>query len=244
MQEPKPAFTMKLGPGKSRVPSTIQFPYTDISDGLAVADGLLKGGGLALSRDQLAAAMGLAPNGGGFATKVATAKAFGIVESQGGKYQLTDLGHEIADPGRRAEAMVAAFLSVELYKKVYDEFRGRRLPPRPAGIEAAFVNFGVSPKNASTARLAFDKSARAAGFFPNGDEDRLVMPFTVQGPAPAEPQSQSDPSPQRYVSAPEPVAKPLHYQLVDLLTEGGVGDEETAAIWTLVRFLTAKNKTV
>ncbi|MDP9164273.1 MAG: hypothetical protein M3N06_09295, partial [Pseudomonadota bacterium] len=58
-----------------------------------------------------------------------------------------------------------------------DEFRGKQLPPRPHGLEAAFVNFGVSPKQKERARSAFDKSARAAGFFPNGNEDRLVEPF-------------------------------------------------------------------
>jgi hypothetical protein len=160
-----------------RIPSTIAWPYTDMTDAIAVAEGLLKGGGTALSRDQLAAAMGLAPGGGNFNTKVGTARTFGVMDAVGGKYQLTELGFNIADPARQKEAMVDAFLSVELFKKAYDEFRGKRLPPRPQGLEAAFINWGVSPKNARFARHSFDKSARMAGFFPNGDEDRLVMPF-------------------------------------------------------------------
>jgi hypothetical protein len=174
------------GEKASRVASTVAFPYTDISDGIAVAEGVLKGGGLPLSRDQLATAIGNAPGGGGFATKVATAKTFGLIDSQGGKYVLTDLGHEIVDPIRRTDAMTQAFLAVDLYRKIYDEFRGKRLPPRPHGLEAAFVSFGVSPKNVKPARLAFDKSARMAGFFHNGDEDRLVMPFGTPS-APSEP---------------------------------------------------------
>lgn len=36
--------------------------------------------------------------------------------------------------------------------------------------------------------------------------------------------------------------KALEYQLIDLMKEGGIGEEESAAIWTLVRYLTAKNK--
>jgi hypothetical protein len=240
------------GAGKShRVPSTVQFPYSDVSDAIAVAHGVLKGGGLPLSRDQLAAAMGLSPNGGGFATKIATARTFGVIESQGGKYQLTDLGHEIVDPARQGDALVSAFLNVELYKRVFEEFRGKRLPPRPHGLEAAFVNFGVSPKNAKPARLAFDKSARMAGFFPSGDEDRLVMPFgqgaivlsgggdenALDG-GPAQPTIlPSMPS----VPAPSP-AKALEYELVDLLKTEGIGDAESEAIWTLVRFLTARKR--
>lgn len=164
-------------PRAARVQSTIGFPYSDIDDAIAVADGLLKAGGMPLTRDQLAAAMNQSPSGGGFNTKVATARTFGVIETVAGKYQLTDLGFEIADPGRQREAMIQAFLNVELFKRLYEEFRGKRLPPRPHGLENAFVNFGVSPRQATGARQVFDRTARKVGFFPNGDEDRLVMPF-------------------------------------------------------------------
>ncbi len=161
----------------NREASKIAFPYTDISDAIAVADGLMKGGGMPLGRDQLASAMNAAAGSGSFNVKLGTARAFGVMETVAGKYQLTPLGFEIVDPARQRDAMARAFLSVELYKKTFDEFKGKQLPPRPHGLEAAFVNFGVSPKQKEKARTAFDKSARAAGFFPNGNEDRLVEPF-------------------------------------------------------------------
>jgi hypothetical protein len=164
-------------PKYKRVPSTIQFPYTDMSDAIAVAEGLLKGGGTPMSRDQLAAAMGAAPGGGGFATKLGTARIFGVMDATTGSYQLTDLGFEIVDPGRQQEARVKAFLNVELYRRTYEEFRGKLLPPRPHGLEAAFMNFGVTKKNVESARRAFEKSARLAGMYPGGSEDRLVVPF-------------------------------------------------------------------
>lgn len=148
-----------------------------MGDAIAVAEGLLKGGGVPMSRDQLAAAMGLAPGGGGFATKIATARIFGISDSSTGKYALTELGFELVDPSRQQEAKVKAFLNVELYKRTYDEFRNKLLPPRPHGLDAAFINFGVTAKNVRFARLAFEKSARLAGFYPGGSEDRLVAPF-------------------------------------------------------------------
>jgi hypothetical protein len=165
-------------PKFERVPSTIQFPYSDMSDAILVAEGLLKGGGVPMSRDQLAAAMGLAPRGGGFATKIATARMFGVIETTRGKYGLTELGFEIMDSSRQQEAKVKAFLSVELFKRTYDEFRNKMLPPRPHGLENAFVTFGVTAKNAKHARLSFEKSARLAGMFPGGNEDRLVMPLS------------------------------------------------------------------
>jgi hypothetical protein len=229
--------------GKGR--STIAFPYGDLGDAIKIAEGLLKGGGVAMTRDQLGAAMGQASGSGSFNTKVNTARTFGVMETSGGKYQLTELGFEIVDPARQREAMITAFLNVELYRRTYEEFKGKRLPPRPHGLERAFQTFGVAPKQTDKARWAFEKSARMAGFFPNGDEDRLVMPFGV-APAP-EPNSPEDimatlgPAP----AAPAPskaTGKPLEYQLIDLLDREGVGPDEEAAIWTLVRFLKTKSE--
>src|SRR5205085_10566639 len=166
---------------------------------------LLKGGGTPMSRDQLAAAMDLAPGGGGFATKLGTARMFGVMEGAAGTYQLSDLGFEIVDPGRQKEARVKAFLNVELFKRTYDEFRGKLLPPRPHGLEAAFMNFGVTKKNVQDARRAFEKSARLAGMYPGGNEDRLVMPF---GGAPTAPSGEDEATPSSTVLASTVFASP------------------------------------
>lgn len=234
---------------KGRSTSNISFPYSDVGDGVKVAEGLLKGGGTALSRDQLAAAMGQTPGSGSFNTKVNTARIFGVMETTGGKYQLTELGFEIVDPDRQRDALITAFLNVPLYRRVYEEFRGKRLPPRPHGLERAFVTFGVAPKQTQKARLAFEKSARLAGFYPGGDEDRLVMPFgpdrgiALSGGEDGQLDGGSIDAPANPKPAPVPTApatKALEYQLVDLLTDAGIGDTESEAIWTLVRFLSKK----
>jgi hypothetical protein len=232
----------------ARTASAIVFPYSDLSDAITVAEGLLQGGGVALSRDQLAAAMNMAPRGGGFATKIATARIFGVIDTKGGNYELTEIGFEIVDASRQAEAKIKAFLNVPLYKRVYDEFRGKMLPPRPHGLERAMVNFGVTEKNARHARLAFEKSARLAGFYPGGNEDRLVMPFGLAVPA-----TTSDEREEASVAAGrERVAgammraqepeRPLEYQLIDLLKTEDVTEDVSQAIWTLVRFLSGRAK--
>jgi hypothetical protein len=235
--------------GKGR--STIAFPYSDIGDAIRVAEGLLKGGGVAMTRDQLAAAMNAAPGSGSFNMKVNTARTFGVMDNSSGKYQLTELGFEIADPGRQREAMVRAFLNVDLYRKTFEEFRGKRLPPRPHGIENAFVTFGVAPKQAANARLAFEKSARAAGFFPNAEEDRLVEPLAMPHPTAEAVETAAATvagGGARFGGggvasfAPQAAVQPLEYQLVDLLKTEGVTDEVSQAIWTLVRFLSARGK--
>jgi hypothetical protein len=156
--------------------STIQFPYGDLNDAVAVANGIMKCGGVACQPDQLAAALGQEPTSGNFRQKIAAARTFGIIETVQGRYQLTDLGFAITDKGRERAARVDAFLSVPLYRRVYEEFWNKQLPPRPVALEHAFVGFGVASKQKERARQAFDRSAQQAGFFDQGGRDRLIRP--------------------------------------------------------------------
>jgi hypothetical protein len=162
-----------------REQSTIQFPYMDLETGISVARTILTAGGVALTREQLAGVMGQTVTSGNFIMKTATARMFGLVNFGVGKYELSDLGFSVlddTDERRQKAARAAAFLSVPLYKRTYEEFRGKQLPPRPFGLEQAFVKFGVVQKQKANARLAFDKSAQQAGFFANGT-DRLIEPI-------------------------------------------------------------------
>jgi hypothetical protein len=167
----------------SREASSIQFPYRDLGSAISVAQAMIDAGGVALSSEQLAGVMGLQSGSGNFVMKVATARIFGLVANVAGKYELTDVGFAIfdtKDEKRQRQARAEAFLKVPLYKRAYDEFRGKQLPPRPHGLEQAFVRFGVSAKQKEAARLAFDKSAGQAGFFATG-QDRLVEPIIAGG---------------------------------------------------------------
>jgi hypothetical protein len=184
-----------------RAQSSISFPYQDLESAISVARAIYNAGGVALSRDQLAGVMNLAVASGNFVLKMAAARMFGVVATEGGKYALSPLGFEILDKDekRQRKARAEAFLSVPLYKRVYDEFRGKQLPPRPLGLENTFVQFGIVPKQKSTARLIFDKSATQAGFFPNGP-DRLIEPIIgpmSTKPVPIEEAGESDGTPGR-----------------------------------------------
>lgn len=168
--------------GKStREVSKVQFPYYDLDDSIEIARAMHAAGGVPLDRDQLGAALNLSPSGGNFAVKISAARMFGLIDNAAGKFQLTELGFDILDPAREKAAKSRAFLSVELYRKAYETFKGRTLPPRPVGLEQAFVQLGVAPKQRDKARHVFDRSARSAGFFPSSAEDRLVPPVLVGG---------------------------------------------------------------
>ncbi len=156
--------------------STISFPYRDLDAAVSVAQAMLKSGGVPLSSDQLGLALDLKPGSGNFLVKVAAARIFGFLIQAEGKYKLTNLGFSVIDKDdkRQRAARMEAFLNVPLFRKVYDEFKGRQLPPK-LGLVQALIEFGVSPKQGETARLMLEKSARQAGFN-GGGSDRLIEP--------------------------------------------------------------------
>jgi hypothetical protein len=162
--------------------SSVVFPYMDMDAGISVARAILGAGGVPLTRDQLAGVMNTNAGSGSFITKTATARIFGLIASVQGKYELTNLGFEIidSDEKRQQAARAQAFQTVPLYRRIYEEFKGRQLPPRPKGLEQAFAKFGVSSKQTYNARLAFDRSATQAGFFSAGP-DRLIEPIIGAG---------------------------------------------------------------
>lgn len=158
------------------VQSTIGFPYSDLESAISVAQSILGAGSVALSADQLAGIMSLQAGRGNFMIRAATARMFGLITYVGGKYELTDLGLVILDKddNRQRRAKAESFLGVPLYKRTYEEFKGKQLPPRPLAFEQAFVRFGVSPKQKDTARLVFDKSEIKLG-----DEYLMSSLFTA-----------------------------------------------------------------
>lgn len=168
---------------QAREQSSISFPYMDLEAAVSVASAILRGGGVAVTREQLAGLLNMTPTSGTFLMKVGSARIFGLLTYAVGKYELTNLGFAALDSSddKRRRALADAFLAVPLYKRVYDEFRGRQLPPRPHGLEQAFLKFGVAPKQTGNARQVFDRAAKQAGFFLTGQE-RLIEP--IIGPMP------------------------------------------------------------
>lgn len=174
--------------------STIEFPYLDQQNSFEIAEGVHKVGGSGCDWDQLAAHFKQAAQGGGFRLRLICAKAFGLVVYDRGRISLTHLGLRSLDPQQQKAAKVESFLTVPLYRAVYEKFRGGMMPPT-AGLEREMINMGVAKKQADKARQAFQRSAKFAGFFEFG-ADRLVAP-SVNGAsapqeAPAEEKQKSD----------------------------------------------------
>lgn len=154
--------------------STIEFPYLDLENSVEITSGIHDIGGSSCDWDQLAAHLKQAAQGGGFRLRMICAKQFGLITYDRGKANLTALGLKMVDPQQQRAAKVEAFLTIPLYRAIYDKFRGGTLPP-VAGLEREMVSLGVAAKQADKARLAFARSAKYAGFFEFG-ADRLVIP--------------------------------------------------------------------
>lgn len=163
--------------------STIAFPYSDLDAAVEVVKGVHNAGGTACDMDQLAAQLNMEAKGGGFRMRVNGAQTFGLVQyERGGRIVLTNLGREVIDPTTERQARVNSFLAVELYSRVFEDFKGGPLPPQ-AGLERAIVKLGVGQKVADRARQALLRSAKQAGFFEQA-ADRLVRPSIKTGEEP------------------------------------------------------------
>ena len=165
---------------RARERSSIEFPYGDLDDALIVARAIHENAGIECATDQLAGYMRQTTTSGTFRQRVSTARIFGLVETERGGVRLTERGRGIVEPANEAQARADAFLGVPLYRAIYENYRGRMLPPT-AALQREMQNLGVSSKQTGKARQAFERSAEQAGLFATGN-DRLVMPSGAVGP--------------------------------------------------------------
>jgi len=167
--------------------STIDFPYMDLGTAIEVAKGVFeRNGGADVQTDELAAQLELSASSSGFRTRLAAARTFGLIQSSRGSdvVSLTDLGLKIVDEPWKRRAKADAFLKVELFRAVYEQFKGGLLPPA-AALERRMQELGVASKQTERARQVFERSADTAGYFESG-RDRLVRPANLGTPAEGE----------------------------------------------------------
>lgn len=188
-----PADTIFEGAAEkqSRERSTIEFPYGDLNDAEEIAHAIHENAGTSCSPDQLAGFMRQTVTSGAFRTKIGTARIFGLVETDRGTVTLTSLGRQIVDQAQEREARATAFLTVPLYRAIFEKFKGHMLPPR-AALEREMASLGVSQKQTDRARQAFERSADQAGFFAHGN-DRLITPTGLSRPETAPLETQDKP---------------------------------------------------
>jgi hypothetical protein len=163
------------GDEKRRFRSEIEFPYSDLESAVDLGKTIHDKAGSSCETDELAAWMGQTASGGTFRTRLGAARMFDLIETGQGRVTLTQLGRDALDnSGKERAARITAFLNVQLFAAMYEQFKGHALPPPPA-IERQMEQLGVSPKQKERARQTFMKSAQYAGFI-DASSGRFVKP--------------------------------------------------------------------
>jgi hypothetical protein len=160
--------------GRKQQRSSIAFPYVDLEEVSSLAKAIHENvGSGSCSADQLAAWIKQSPTSSGFRLRLSAGKLFGLLGVDG-EIRLTNLGHSVIDPKTEQEGRSAAFLSVPLYRAVFERFKGRLVPPT-TGFENELVTLGVASTLKERARSVLERSAEYAGFYKHGRE-RLIQP--------------------------------------------------------------------
>ncbi|HEX2149849.1 MAG TPA: hypothetical protein VHI31_06745 [Actinomycetota bacterium] len=172
-------------PPPPRTVSTVAFPYADLAE-TEKAVGHVAGAGGRCLPEQLAAWLGHSKlDSGAFRNKVAAAKLFGVLEGGRRSLLLTDLGRRLADPESVRQARVEAFLAVPLYRSLFENHRGNKMPG-VMGLELEMLRFGVSRTQVKAARQVFLRSAEKAGLFEAGAHQMVLPKGTFIPPAAGE----------------------------------------------------------
>jgi len=202
-------------------------PYFDLDASIKVAETIHLTGGGAATADQLAAWLKYkTTKSGTFLTRVGAAKQFGLITSNGKQLVPTERAMTIIAPvmpDDAVKAKVEAFLDVELFSKVYEQFRGTQLPG-DTGLKNLFSGaaYSILPDRVDQAIRVFRASAEQAGFFATtGDQSRLIRPTANGTSIPPNTSIQAEtvekPVPEKPKSAPDTAG--VHSAIVGLLRE-------------------------
>lgn len=172
--------------------SDVYFPSRDLADSLAVAKTLYGKGGGKATGDALAVYLGYkSTHNGAYLARIGAARGFGLIVKSGDTLALSARAQQILMPTYPEQAhqgLVEAFLSIELFKRVYEDFKGKELPP-DFGMKNALRNtYKVVPTRIDLALKVLKDSAEDAGFFA-ASKNHLIMPQLQVAPPVSSPQT-------------------------------------------------------
>jgi hypothetical protein len=204
-------------------------PYFDLDSSVKVAEVIHSTGGGFATADQLAAWLSYkTTKSGTFLTRVGAAKQFGLIVSNGKHLVPTERAMKIIAPvmpDDAAKAKAEAFLEIQLFAKVYEQFRGTQLPGDP-GLKNLFKTpaYSILPDRVDQAIRVFRASAEQAGFFLTaGDQSRLIQPTFNGGNTPTAATSPVEvtekPAPEKPKQQPAHDTAGVHSAIVGLLRE-------------------------
>ena len=144
--------------------STFRSVTYDLDAAVAVAR-YVSGSDAGVSSQELAPALGYSGvRNGAFLTRLANARLFGLVVGSSSQVTLSDRGRRALSPdgAESAAARAEAFLSVPLFRAVFDHYADRRVPG-PEDLESVLrTDFGEPEAKARVSAAKLLDSARQA----------------------------------------------------------------------------------
>lgn len=196
VSEPAPAKAKVVTP-KPR--SEMAFPYYSLDKSIEVPKLIHERAGGRCGRGQLAGLLGYSGvKNGGFLTRMSAAKMFGLIEENCDAITLTERAKKILSPVRPSDAEQAkldAFLAVELFRKVFEDFDGHTLPAADGLSNLFLTQYKIVPNQVAPALRNLMDSADSAGLFRvTGNRSKLIRPIIRNDGAGAPPPPASAPA--------------------------------------------------
>jgi hypothetical protein len=191
-KHPMNAEQVVPAPHQRRVSGPNRYPNFDLENCLAFARAVKEQGGNACTADQIGGLLGYRNvRAGGFIARVAATRLFGLITTVEGRYRTTPLGETIlypVTPEQKRQALSEAFLNVPLYRTIYEEFRGIRLPEALGLDNLLRTKFQIpAGERTALARRVLLDSADQAGFFSATQGQRTNLIDPVMGMASSAP---------------------------------------------------------
>lgn len=170
--------------GTPRPKSTIRFPYYDLADAIVIVREIHDNvANHECSLELLARYLNhKSVDSGAFRLRLAAGSMFGLIEPASGKVRLTDRARALLSmhPDEEQQALSDAFLDVELFRRVYEQYQGRQLPP-DIGLKNVLKDLGVVPNQIDRALSTLLRSATTAGFRDSGERYLVAPPLAARG---------------------------------------------------------------
>ena len=187
--------------GKPRAKSGVSFPYFDLTQSIEVAKAMHERAGGSCDLAQLATLLEYSGvKNGAFRMRVSAARMFGLIEPAD-EQRLRVSARGLAVVARISEAQAArakldAFLAVDLFKKVYEQYHGTSLPEAVGLKNLLQTEYQVvQDRIAPTIRIMLDSAEQAGLFAAAGNRSRMVMPLAAPAAvSPAPPPAATPPA--------------------------------------------------
>ncbi len=118
---------------KSRVGYGVKIPFMSFEEVIETTKIVLNKAGYENSIDALSRVTGNSSSSSSFHKKVAALRNYGVFELDKTGYKLTELGKRIAEPKsfeEQANAIIESFTKQENLKKIWEAYKGKRLPQK------------------------------------------------------------------------------------------------------------------